>query len=86
MKIRMAPSVIASQPVQAGGGVFWIVFAVLFSLPFPSLAAESKVAEVFERVSKSVVVVHTFDDTGEVLAMGSGVVLPGEQLRPATMS
>jgi len=77
MKIRMATSVIASQAVHAGGGVFWIVFAVLFSLPFPSLAAESKVAEVFERVSKSVVVVHTFDDSGEVLATGSGVVLPG---------
>ncbi|WP_049752351.1 bifunctional trypsin-like peptidase domain-containing/SEL1-like repeat protein [Pelodictyon luteolum] len=77
MKKRTAALLIVSQAVHSGGGVFWILFAILFSWPLSSLAAESKAAEVFQRVSKSVVVVHARNDSGDVLVMGSGVVLPG---------
>jgi tetratricopeptide (TPR) repeat protein len=56
-------------------GLKWLLPIII--LLIASVAQAKTASEVFEAVSPSIVVVHTFDAKGEILRLGSGVVLPG---------
>ncbi len=55
-----------------------ILAVMLLTTFFSAVNVGAKTAaEVFQRVSSSVVVVHVYDEKGRAIGLGSGVVLPG---------
>lgn len=50
----------------------WLIISFLSTI---GIAQELKSTQIFERNSRSIVLIFTFDDTGEIISQGSGVVL-----------